>query len=74
MPLTTQKALKRNPALSLGYTMTAGMLVFAGLGYWIDQKRGSDYFWTVCGMFMGLIYSGYEVWKLVRTPRQEKNK
>lgn len=64
----SKKAYQRKfgPAVSLGYTMTAGMLVFTGLGYYADRKTGHRYLWTIIGMFLGLAYAGYEVWKLVR--------
>ena len=45
--------------------MTAGMAVFAGAGYFIDQKTGGGQGWTLGGIFLGLFYCGYEVWKLV---------
>jgi F0F1-type ATP synthase assembly protein I len=60
---------RRGEALSLGYNLLAGMLVFSGIGWWIDKKRGTAPFWTVVGMFMGLVYGGYEVWKLARMYR-----
>ena len=59
------------PAVSLGYTLTAGMIVFTLVGYWIDKKRGTDGVWTLCGMFAGLLYGGYEVWKLVKSVEEE---
>jgi len=52
--------------LSLGLNMAVGMAVFSFLGYYIDQKTGARGFWTLGGMFLGLLYCGYEVWKLVR--------
>ena len=55
------------PAVSLGLNMVAGMIVFTAIGYWVDQKLpGDSSAATLTGMFMGLIYCGYEVWKLIR--------
>ena len=51
--------------------MAAGMAVFSGLGYYIDQKRGVGMEFTLSGMFLGLFYCGYEVWKLTRRDNQE---
>lgn len=45
--------------------MLAGMLLFTGLGYWFDKKNDSSW-GTLAGMFCGLFYGGYEVWKLLR--------
>lgn len=53
-------------ALSLGTQLAAGMVFFAGLGYYADYRRGGGVLFTVIGMFAGLGYGGYEVWKLVR--------
>lgn len=52
--------------LSLGLNMATGMAVFSLLGYYVDKKTGDKGFWTLAGMFLGLLYCGYEVWKLVR--------
>ncbi len=57
---------RKYQAVALGYTFAAGMFVFTMLGYYIDKKRGGDGGWTLVGMFMGLGYGGYELWKLVR--------
>jgi F0F1-type ATP synthase assembly protein I len=61
---------KRKPgnaaALALGTQLVAGMLVFTGIGWWIDRRRGGGVAGTVLGMFLGLAYGGYEVWKVVR--------
>ena len=53
-------------ALGLGTQLLAGMVVCAGLGYFVDRRRGGGAAFTLLGMFMGLLYGGYEVWKLVR--------
>lgn len=46
--------------------MAAGMLLFTGIGYWIDKKRGGGQFWTICGLFLGFAFGIYEMWKAVR--------
>jgi hypothetical protein len=58
-------------AIGLGTDLLAGMLVFTAGGYWVDQKRHTGLFWTLCGMFLGILYGGYEVWKLVRAINAE---
>jgi hypothetical protein len=58
---------QRNNAVALGSTMTGGMLVFAGAGIYADRRFGRhDGLFTLAGMFLGLFFCGYEVWKLVR--------
>jgi len=51
--------------LTLGLNMAAGMGVFTFIGHKIDQKFNTQ-FWTLVGMFFGLFYCGYEVWKLIQ--------
>ena len=53
-------------AIALGTNMVAGMALFTFLGYQFDQRRGQGRTGTLIGMFLGLFYGGYEVWKLVR--------
>ena len=60
------KSFGSSDAMSLGFNMAAGMAVFTYLGYWLDQKMGGGQGWTLAGIFLGLFYCGYEVWKLVR--------
>lgn len=54
------------PEVNLGYTMAAGMVVFTFLGYLLDSKLGKGHGATLTGMFLGLMYCGYEVWKLTK--------
>lgn len=55
-----------SPYLSLGLTLSVGMVVFTLIGQAIDKKRGGGSGFTLAGMFLGLIYGGYEIWKAVR--------
>jgi F0F1-type ATP synthase assembly protein I len=53
-------------AISLGITLAVGVGLFSFLGYYIDQKRGTGMFWTLCGVVTGLAYGAYEVWRVTR--------
>ena len=53
-------------AAGLGLDLAVGMAVFAFGGYWLDRRRGTGQFWTLCGVFLGLVYAAYEVWKSIR--------
>ncbi len=55
-----------NAALSLGFSMAVGMGMFAGLGWWLDHRRGGGVMWTAIGAGLGLLYIAYETWKVVR--------
>ena len=56
-------------AMGLGVQLVAGMIAFTWLGWWVDQRRGGGSACTLAGIFLGLLYMGYEVWKLVRQVR-----
>ena len=62
---------KNIQGLTLGLNMAAGMAFFTYIGYRIDQARGG-HLWTLVGMFLGLLYCGFEVWKLVREGNKEE--
>lgn len=51
---------------NLGLNIVAGFIVFTFIGYKIDEKRGKGSLFTLLGMFLGLFYCGYEIWKLIR--------
>ncbi|HAR67779.1 MAG TPA: hypothetical protein DCR55_16460 [Lentisphaeria bacterium] len=66
--------MNRGQALSFGYTFTAGVLTFTFLGVWIGKKMN----WpqeagVLGGLFMGLFYGAYELWKLIRMAEQNEN-
>jgi hypothetical protein len=53
-------------AVNLGLNFAVGMALLSYLGHKLDEKLGGGTTWTLCGLFLGLTYGGYEVWKLVR--------
>ena len=51
----------------LGLNFAVGMAVFSFIGFYIDQKRGKGcILFTILGVFLGLAYGAYEVWKVIR--------
>jgi hypothetical protein len=62
------------PGLTLGYTSMAAIIFFSFLGYQIDAHFKTQY-WTLIGIFVGFFFSGYEVWKLIKSENaKEKEK
>ena len=62
-----RRSMLATPAVALGTNLMTGMLFFSGIGYYLDHRHGDDgQAWTITGMFLGLAWCGYEVWKLVR--------
>ncbi|MDA0989566.1 MAG: AtpZ/AtpI family protein [Verrucomicrobia bacterium] len=62
-----QPANSPSPAIHLGLNFAVAMGFFSYLGYWLDEKHQTSPWWILCGVFLALIYGGYEVWKLTRT-------
>ena len=60
---------KYGPALALGTNMVAGMVLFVFIGHQIDKRTGGET-WTLAGLFIGMIFGGYEVWKVIRQFRE----
>lgn len=53
-------------AAGLGLQLAVGMAVFVGGGFWLDRKRGGGVLFTLLGIGLGLFYSLYECWKVLR--------
>lgn len=68
------KSSSRLPGVSIGFNMAVGMGLFTSVGYLIDQKTGGGQGWTLAGIFVGLFYCGYEVWKLVQRLNENNDK
>ena len=59
-------------AIGLGYQLLAAMILFAGGGYWLDQRRGDGVAFTLGGVALAFLDGGYEVWKLVKMLEREQ--
>ena len=57
---------KASQAITLGTNLAVGMGLFTFLGYYADKNLGGGFFWTLCGMGLGLVYGAYEIWKVIR--------
>ena len=54
------------PAMTLGLNMAVGMAVFSLLGYYIGQELNKEFSLTLIGIFLGILYCVYEVFKVVK--------
>ncbi len=52
-------------ALGFGSSFAVGMALFSLGGHWLDVKYGKEPVFTLLGVFLGLVYGGWELWKLV---------
>ncbi len=69
-PQKEENSPKNLYAYSLGFSIPAAVAILTYLGSCLDQKLGSGIFWTLLGMFLGLFYCGYEIWKLIKKNKE----
>lgn len=61
-----------HPAISFGYIMLAGMIFFCWLGRWVAIRcNWQPEYGILVGAFLGVGYSGYELWKLLRVMNRD---
>ena len=58
-------------AANMGIGCASAILLFGGAGYVVDRKRGDGVAFMIGGLFLGLFYCGYEMWKLVRAVQRD---
>lgn len=62
------KALQANisrsgPAAAASYTLIGAIILLGGIGYAIDEWRGTSPWGLLCGLMLGLIVGFYELAK-----------
>jgi len=66
-----QSEIRRaNPAIGFGTSFAVGMALFGLGGHWLDEKYDREPLFTLLGLFMGLLYGGWELWKLTAQSSQ----
>jgi len=55
-------------AVFFGSNFAAGMGLFSFAGFKLDEHFGTEWKWTLAGVFFGLFYGAYEMWKILRNP------
>lgn len=70
---TGEPSVKRsvNPAIGFGTSFAAGMAILGLGGHWLDVRFGREPLFTLLGIFMGLAYGGWELWKLAALSSQK---
>lgn len=72
MGIDNKEQPRNIPGVTLGINIAVGMALFTFTGNWIDSKLGDQHFWILIGMFLGLFYGGYEIWKLIRQSNNDQ--
>ena len=61
-----QENIRRSgPAAAAGYTLIGAILLLGGIGYLIDQWRGSSPWFVMGGLILGMVVGFYELAKTV---------
>ncbi len=70
----TPPLLRNSHMIGLGSTLTVGMAVFTLGGLYIGNLLDRTTEGILAGVFLGLFFCGYEVWKSVRKMNREAGK
>ena len=57
------KGLQR--AVGASYAVLGALGLFGIGGYWLDKYRGSENFWVVIGLLLGVVVGLYELSKYI---------
>ena len=52
-------------AIGASYSVLGALALFGFGGYWLDRYRGSENFWLIIGLFMGVIVGMYGLAKYI---------
>jgi len=61
---------RSNPAMGFGTAFAAGMLLFSLGGHWLDVRLDREPLFTLIGIFLGFVFGGWELYKLVTSANQ----
>jgi F0F1-type ATP synthase assembly protein I len=60
------KALRESaPYIGIGWTLAVTVLLGVGVGYWLDQRLGTDPWLVLAGALLGMIVAFYHFFKTV---------
>jgi F0F1-type ATP synthase assembly protein I len=56
---------RSGPVMAASYTLVGGILVLGGIGYAVDQWRGTSPWFLIGGLILGIVVGFYELVKTV---------
>ncbi len=59
-------AVRSGPAAAASYTLVGGMILLGGIGYALDEWRGTSPWFLLGGLALGIVVGFYELVKTVR--------
>ena len=63
MSQNSRKSLQK--AIGASYSVLGALALFGFGGYWLDRYRGSENFWLIIGLLMGVGIGMYELAKYI---------
>ncbi len=57
---------------SVGILMVVSVAIGAGIGLWLDERLGTDPWFTVAGVVFGTAAGFHEMWRLVRASERSE--
>ena len=64
---------KFTAAIGFGTEFAAGVILLTFIGYKVDEKYETGETFTLVGVFLGIFYGFYQVWKLIRILNNNNN-
>jgi len=63
MSQNSRKSLQK--AIGASYSVLGALALFGFGGYWLDRYRGSENFWLIIGLLLGVVVGLYELSKYI---------
>ena len=52
-------------AIGASYSVLGSLALFGFGGYWLDRYSGSENYWLIIGLFLGVVVGMYELAKYI---------
>ena len=63
MPINGRKSLQK--AIGASYSIIGALALFGFGGYWLDRYSGSENYWLIIGLLLGVVVGMYELAKFI---------
>jgi len=60
-----ENVARSGPVAGAAYTLVGGIILLGGIGYGLDQWQGTEPWFLVTGLFLGILVGFYELVKTV---------
>mgnify|MGYP001184196565 CR=1 FL=1 len=63
MSQNSRKSLQKG--IGASYSVLGALALFGFGGYWLDRYSGSENYWLIIGLFLGVVVGMYELAKYI---------